>query len=343
MMVKKPDFIRIHLVGAQKTNYPWGFENRLIPAFQKEGYQIISTDFRQERESLQQLLLQQADLVIVCKGEGIPPEWIRSIECPTVLWWAELLGTLQEVDEMAQQRRQMLAYNISAFDLVLVHDEASIPICQSLGTARVGFLPTAAVDPNVHRKTDVEKRYDIGFVGQMTPRRKALLSRLQQHFCVEIRSIWNPEALNTFFNETRIVLNIHLSKLPNTETRLCEVLGAGSFLLSEEISSKKLFLDGHHLAYWKRDNLEDLVSKIDYYLKCEEERERIADQGHRFALSHHTINHRVRQLMHVVRSESMRQRWDSRIMGVIYDAQGCETNDIHLFYKSIQNEIGINK
>ena len=335
MMVKKQNLKKIHLVGAQKTNYPWGFENRLIPAFRKEGYEVISTDFRQERENLKQLLMQQTDLVIICKGEGIPPELIRSIECPTVLWWAELLGTLQEVDEMAQQRRQMLAYNISAFDVVLVHDEASVSICQSLGAARVGFLPTAAVDPNVHGKIDVEKRYDIGFVGQLTPRRQALLSKLQQHFCVEIRSIWDPEALNKFFNETKIVLNIHLSKLPNTETRLCEVLGAGSFLLSEEISSKNLFLDGQHLAYWKRDNLEDLVSKIDYYLTHEEERERIADQGHQFALSHHTINHRVRQLMHMVHSESMKPSWDSNIIGVIYDANGNETDNIQLFYEAV--------
>ena len=40
----------IHLVGAQQTNYPWGFENRLVTAIGELGHTLISTDFRQERE-----------------------------------------------------------------------------------------------------------------------------------------------------------------------------------------------------------------------------------------------------------------------------------------------------
>jgi spore maturation protein CgeB len=291
----------VHLVGAQKSNYPWGFENRLIPALEAEGIRVFGTDFRQEKNNLRELLLQPADLVLVCKGEGIPPEWIQAIPSPKVLWWAELLGSPQSVDAMALERRRMLVYNISAFDLVLVHDEESVPVCRMLGARRSEFLPTAAVDPDVHRKCNVPKTVDVGFVGQITPRRKALFEALGRHVSVDIRNIWDPKELNRFFNETRIVLNIHLSGLKNTETRVCEVLGSGSFLLTESLSSPRLFTEGRHLVSFRPGDLQDLAAKIAHYLGHDGERERIAAEGHAFAHANHTLRHRVQDLVRLIR------------------------------------------
>ena len=79
--------LTVHLIGAQKSNYPWGFENRLIPVFESMNVRLISTDFRQERERLEVRIAQPADFILVCKGDLIPPGLIEQAPCPTALWW----------------------------------------------------------------------------------------------------------------------------------------------------------------------------------------------------------------------------------------------------------------
>ena len=109
--------------------------------------------------------------------------------------------------------------------------------------------------------------------------------------------MWEGNTLNEIFNASKIVLNIHLSDLLNTETRIGEVLGAGSFLLTEELSCRELFSDGKHLVQWHPGDVEGLVEKIRYYLTNEAEREKIADEGHRFAVEHHRFEKRMQQLL----------------------------------------------
>lgn len=48
--------LTIRLVGAQKTNSPWGFENRVMTALEQMDHNVISTDFRQERARLPELI-----------------------------------------------------------------------------------------------------------------------------------------------------------------------------------------------------------------------------------------------------------------------------------------------
>ncbi|KKO19777.1 MAG: hypothetical protein DCC43_11005 [Candidatus Brocadia sp.] len=289
--------LTIHVVGAQKANYPWGFENHVISALKKMGCKVISTDFRQERHNLAELLRQEADLVLVCKGEFISPDLIKSLPYPTALWYCEQIGTVEEADYESLLRRKELAYNATAFDFVFSHDMANIEIYKTIGCKRVHWLPSATVNTEVHKKLELPKKYDITFIGSKTSRRSTLLIALAKYFKVYTPNIWNSNELNQVFNESKVVLNIHLSDLLNMETRIGEVLGSGSFLLTEELSSNDLFTDGEHLVQWNRGNIEDMINKINYYLVHEDERERIAKTGHLFALEHHTFEKRMDQLL----------------------------------------------
>ncbi len=289
--------LNVHVVGAQKTNYPWGFENHVIPALEKIGCKVISTDFRQERQNLPELLQQKADIVLVCKGEFISPELIKSLPYPTALWYCEQIGNEKEVDYESFLRRKELAYNATAFDFVFTHDKANWEIYKNIGCKRVYWLPSAAVNTTVHKKLCIPKKYDITFIGSKTNRRKNILTALEKHFNVFTPNIWDSQELNHVFNESKIVLNIHLSDLPNMETRIGEVLGSGSFLLTEELSSKDLFNDREHLVQWKRGNLNDLIDKIKHYLLNDDEREKIANNGHQFAVKRHTFERRMEELL----------------------------------------------
>jgi spore maturation protein CgeB len=326
----------VHIVGTQKTNYPWGFENRLFPVFQKMGWDIISTDFRQEHSLLPTALNKPADFVLFNKAESVPAELIRSIKYPTILWWAELLGSIDQTDQQADQKRNQLLNNVGAYDFVFLHDEASVPLVKSWGVKNVSVLPTAVVEPNVHKKLNIPKKYEVTFVGQLTQRREQFLSQLLKKVKVHIAKCWGPEELNMLFNQSEIVINIHLSTLKNTETRVGEVLGAGSFLLSEELSSPKLFLDGKHLVCTKPNNVDDMASKIEYYLEHKKEREVIAAKGHRYIHKNHTLAHRINEIIGTNVSKQHFRYWPSHLLGVIRDSYGNETENLLEFYKAVR-------
>ncbi|NOZ06604.1 MAG: glycosyltransferase [Chloroflexi bacterium] len=331
----------VHVVGAQETNYPWGFENRIIPALEAMGCTVISTDFRKRRNDLPWLLQQTADLLLVCKGESISPEMIQAAPCTTVLWYAEQVGTLDRVDPTAAQRRRELAYNAPAFDYVFSHDQANLEVFRQLGCRWVGWLPTAAVDPSIHHKLDLPKERDVLFVGSRTPRRAQILAELARRGIeVYAPEIWDAEKLNRLFNQARIVLNIHLSDLLNTETRLAEVLGSGSFLLSEELSSPELFRDGEHFVSWPAGDVDDLAAKIGYYLDHEEEREAIAAAGYSHAHNDgHTYEDRLRTLLASVPLIHKQRIWPSVELGAIHDIDGKPTDRLAEFYSAIEQQL----
>lgn len=329
----------IHIVGAQETNFPWGVECRIIRALEALGHTVISTDFRKNRERLPQLLGQKADLAIVCRGEMIPPELIEAIPSPSALWYAELLGTRTACDDDAKTRRSQFAYNSRAFDYVFVHDASSVEVCHDLGCRNVHWVTTAAVDPTINKRFDLPKKYDVTFVGSVTERRKIFLNTIQGHFNLHIAQVWNQDALNVLYNESKIVLNIHLSNLMNTEVRLCEVLGAGAFQLTEELSMKDFLVDGKHLGAFRHNSPEDCVEKIAYYLRHEEGREAIAAEGHRYVHEKHTYVHRMKELLSHIDFGIEKRLWPGFALGIPFDAQGIPTRNLSRFYEAIDTNL----
>jgi len=312
----------VHLVGAQQTNYPWGFENRLIPAIKELGHTLISTDYRKQRPNLPNLLTQKADLILVCKGEGIDPHLVESTPCVTALWYAEQIGTSESHDETSLARRKELAFNLHAFDYAFSHDPANLLVYRRLGAQRVFPLPCAAVDPVLNHKINTPKKYDVVFVGSKTPRRKKILGALtKKGIDVYSPDIWDPEKLNTLFNESRIVLNLHLSDLLNTETRVAEVLGAGSFLLSETLSDPDLVRAGTHFVQFASGDIEELADKIRYYLAHENEREAIALNGYRYIHEYHTYTKRILTILETVDFSLNRRIWPSYSLGIPFNAR----------------------
>jgi spore maturation protein CgeB len=327
----------IHLVGAQQSNHPWGFENRLISAIQTLGHTLISTDFRQEGANLPKLLQQKADLILVCKGENIDPHLIESCPCVTALWYAEQLGTAKQCDKTALGRRIELAFNIHSFDYVFSHDPANLLVYKRLGAEKVFALPCAAVDPEINRKIDVPKKYDVVFVGSKTPRRQALLEELSRKgIKIHSPNIWDAHELNRLFNESRIVLNFHLSDLLNTETRVAEVLGSGSFLLSENLSDTELVEDGKHFCSVVTGNVSETTEKIRYYLTHENEREKIAYQGHQYILENHTHAHRIQKILDTVDFSLNRRIWPSYILGVPANRRMMPTLRLDRYNSSVE-------
>ena len=278
--------LRITLIGARLSNYPWGTENFIHKALSEFGHEIIDIDFRRDHNRVEEILKIPTDLVIAYKASGINPRLLETMNCPTVLWYPDDILTMQH----AQSDLLNSGY---AYDHVYYFDKAGLQNLLQMGVHHGSFLPLAT-DPTVYKYLPgAKKKYDVVFVGNIYPNRRALLDRLKLKFNVfETKAFMND--MVRIFNEAKIVLNLGVGNT-GYQLRVFEALGCRSFLLTNEITlNDRLFNDKEHLVYFNEQNIEDLIN---YYLEHDEEREFIAENGYREVCEKHTFGHRVAQML----------------------------------------------
>jgi spore maturation protein CgeB len=95
----------------------------------------------------------------------------------------------------------------------------------------------------------------------------------------------------SLYRSTKIAINCsHFDYKRYTSDRLFRILGSGTFCLSKWYPEiEKDFIDGENLVIWK--DLNDLEEKIDFYLKNDIERNKIANNGHKLAINNYTFDH----------------------------------------------------
>ena len=153
------------------------------------------------------------------------------------------------------------------------------------------WLPHA-FEPQAYPKGEIlTKKYDVCFVGHVNSKnREDALDRLFSEFpnFYYGQQLFDEAARK--FSESKIVFNIAMKD--DINMRCFEVLGSGSFLLTDRISYiEELFEDGKHLVLY--DNLDDMIEKAKYYLDHDDEREKIAQAGYEHVMKNHTIQSRV--------------------------------------------------
>lgn len=168
-----------------------------------------------------------------------------------ILWHVE---QIYGDDDHARMRREQVAPVVPHVDLVLTHSPLCVDEFKKMGAKRVEVVECAVKCPPF-RPLDVEKKYDVGFSGYINERRKKILEELGKHFNVNVYNDNNHENLNLFYNQCKVVLNLHCTDQPNLETRLGEVAAAGAYCVTERLP------DGNGCR-----GFEDLVSDIQFML-----------------------------------------------------------------------------
>jgi spore maturation protein CgeB/tetratricopeptide (TPR) repeat protein len=212
------------------------------------------------------------------------------------------------------------------FDFVFVAQRRYIPDFKNAGCKNVYWLPLGC-DPDIHKKFEVDKIHDIGFVGSVTKnhiRRKGLLDKLSRHFNVHAeRSFLEDMALT--FSRSKIIFNEAFNG--DLNMRVFESLSTGSMLLTDSANGSGLtdfFKDREHLVIYDEDSIVELAG---YYLHHDEEREEIAKKGREGVLKGHTYDNRVNQMMNdIFKQESgvrrlQRAQLSRQESGVIQNAQ----------------------
>ncbi len=102
------------------------------------------------------------------------------------------------------------------------------------------------------------------------------------------------------FKCSKINLNISLRSIKNgIPLRCMDILGAGGFLLSNfQADFLEHFIPGEDFVYF--ESKEDLLQKCDYYLKHEDKRKEIAQNGYEKAKQFHNYETRLLEILEIV-------------------------------------------
>jgi 2-polyprenyl-3-methyl-5-hydroxy-6-metoxy-1,4-benzoquinol methylase len=161
------------------------------------------------------------------------------------------------------------------------------------------WLPLAC-DPDIHRKHEGEKQFDVCFVGNIFPGPRAeLLDLLQRRFRNMLVGQRYFEDMARTYSASRVVFNRSIAN--DVNMRVFEALACGSLLVTNDLRDNgqaEMFQDGTHLATYQ--GAEELVDKIQFYLVQDVARERIASAGRAEVLARHTYLHRMKQLLEKV-------------------------------------------
>lgn len=165
------------------------------------------------------------------------------------------------------------------------------------------FLHPHAVNREIFDCPDVEREFEVGWVGQLSGpiyrRREEWLPRLAGRFRMnDWRRAYSLREVAEIYRRSKVVVNLGRDDFPqDANMRVFEALASGALLvtsLPSELTDLG-FVEGEHFAgYRQAGELPGLVQK---YLSGEPSRQRIAKAGRGKVLSEHTYHVRASQMI----------------------------------------------
>lgn len=101
--------------------------------------------------------------------------------------------------------------------------------------------------------------------------------------------------LNDLYSKYKVVVGDSVYSPNYWSNRVVETLGRGGFLIHQEVEGIKE--EYPYLVTYKKDDIEDLFTKIDYYLEHEDERLDIINKNHKWVLDNYTCDKKCEQLI----------------------------------------------
>jgi len=245
-----------------------------ILSFKKLGHNIVGYNYREKAKrlgnsnrDLDMLNTAQSgnfDLVVYSKCNVVSEDTFKQINevTKTCLWFMDPLVTY---DQEMRNKTKLVDYfccdKENVLEEALKINSKSFHVCE-------GF------DHTIDFPREVEKQYDVSFIGNIYGDRKELINGINSNVNVITGAYGSKHSKEV--SKTKINLNFCTSN--GASDRVYKILAAGGFLLSNDWKNRENYLtDGKDCVIFH--DMEDLNNKIDYYLKNEKERNRIAQSG----------------------------------------------------------------
>jgi len=229
-----------------------------------------------------------------------------------------LHATQQELDLLAKMKEET-----GRPDFVHIHyDQEAVDQTHSkyktIGIEAKSLIMCADVQEYLKSNYDPSLACDIGFVGGYWPYKGAVIDSYLTPLCHPV----GDYGIKIFGNQPWTGVNQYCGYIQDSKVkdlfvsakvcpnlsephaheygfdineRCFKILCAGGFCISDNIISIKKIFDGNGVVF--ADSPEDFRSKIDYYLKNEDERLEVSRKGKDFVLNTHTNFHRISDIL----------------------------------------------
>jgi hypothetical protein len=199
-------------------------------------------------------------------------------------------------------------------DYFFITNQGQIPFLKEQGIKNPIFI-TQGCDREMHRiiKSKSEKwKSEVAFIGgAKDSERINLIKEVAEHFNLKVwGGDWKRHGLkchkpNVYPHEfakicsgAKIILGIDVSNQVEGyfSNRTWITLGCGGFLLTRYVPGlEKIFTNKKHLVWFS--TVEECLERISEYLKKDEERGKISENGYRYVHENHTYNHVVKRIL----------------------------------------------
>ena len=189
-----------------------------------------------------------------------------------------------------------------AYDLVFCPMLKEIGVLKNISPVDVIWM-NVGCDPEVHKRLDIERKYDIGFVGNDggIPR-KFYLQEIRERYPNSCIGKADYREISPVYSASKIGFSFAIRGECFT-MRNYEVMACGAMLLMKRLrddsAERAGFIDRKHLVIF--DGPEDLFELIEYYLKNKKERQEIAENGYRLTVAKHTYTQRLSDMLGIVK------------------------------------------
>lgn len=158
-------------------------------------------------------------------------------------------------------------------------------------------LVTYAADPDFHKPAKVEKKYDIGFIGnRYYPERLKYLEMIQNLYSRTFLNLDTcpPTEIPLRLSECKILFN-HTRPEIDVNLRFFEEMALGCQIMLRTPALKEFAKEGTH--YFGYSSEEECASLIADLLKDDDKREKTALNARTHFLSNHTYAHRANKII----------------------------------------------
>ncbi len=271
---------------------------------------------------------------------------LKGLNVPLAFWFVEDFRTIKYWDRVAPFYDYFFTIQRGEFFEKL----------GSAGAKNVAYIPQAAA-PEVMRPAELssedKEKYgsDISFMGAGYKNRQEFFNGLLDYDFKIWGTEWNlstevgkrvqnenrrmaPEEYSKVFNASKININLHSSSLlagidpvgDFVNPRVFELAACGAFqLVDSRAELEPLMKAGEEIVTFSSQK--DLRKKIDYYLKNDDEREKIASAGRKRVLEDHTFDRRLEDILRII-IETKGDKLGERAVAPVWNSRNLVKNII---------------
>jgi spore maturation protein CgeB len=279
---------------------------------------------KENKEFVSIVSKEMPDLIFIIKGDFVFPATLEKIKklrsCPVVGYvWDEPFYTHNSNQD--DYRKSNFKNGVPLYDFIFVFDAFYIDEIKKQGAKKVQYLPLAT-NPNRYSEITVTDQdrcdydYDVCFIGLPFENRVEMFESLRDYKLGVFGDEWTKyfmlkgkkppsyykgeasgETVNKIYLSSKIVLNIHHPhSIEGLNTRTFDILACGAFeIVDYKKNVEKHFEIDKEIVTFKSIN--ELKSKIDFYLKNDDLRKTISERGKQKVLNEHTWAHRAKDIV----------------------------------------------